>query len=87
MLRLLQLRLVTRQSKSAHLTHDEPAERAKPIAQEIMNGKPDTLKGSYYANPVLDTPTVSDELRKAHPEYYGNNICGCLPMSQYRGSN
>lgn len=44
-----------------------------------MNGKPDTLKGSYYANPVLDMPTVSDELRKAHPEYYGTNICRPLP--------
>ncbi|KZT22138.1 Clavaminate synthase-like protein [Neolentinus lepideus HHB14362 ss-1] len=42
--------------------------------KEIMNGKPDTLKGSYYANPVVDNPTVSSVLRKAYPEYYGNNI-------------
>ena len=35
----------------------------------------DTLKGSYYANPVIDEPDVSPELRKAHPEYYGKNIC------------
>jgi hypothetical protein len=40
-----------------------------------MNGKPDTLKGSFYANPVVDTPSVSEELRNAHPEYYGTNIC------------
>ena len=33
------------------------------------------MKGSYYANPVLDEPTVSEELRKAYPEYYGKNIC------------
>jgi hypothetical protein len=39
-----------------------------------MNGKPDTLKGSYYANPVVDHPKVSDELRKLYPEYYGNNV-------------
>ena len=39
-----------------------------------MNGKPDTLKGSYYANPVVDYPTVSEEQRKEHPEYYGHNI-------------
>ncbi|CAG8691192.1 11966_t:CDS:10, partial [Acaulospora colombiana] len=42
--------------------------------KEIMNGKPDTLKGSYYANPTVDYPTVSEEERQAHPEYYGRNI-------------
>lgn len=42
--------------------------------KEIMNGKPDLLKGSYYANPVIDTPDVSDEDRKAYPEYHGKNI-------------
>ncbi|KAF4605564.1 hypothetical protein EYR40_004350 [Pleurotus pulmonarius] len=42
--------------------------------KEIMNGKPDLLKGSYYANPVADKPTVSSTLRTMYPEYYGNNI-------------
>ncbi|KAK1232384.1 hypothetical protein PQX77_004476 [Marasmius sp. AFHP31] len=42
--------------------------------KEIMNGKPDTLKGSYYANPVVDVPKVSDEDRSNYPEYYGANI-------------
>ncbi|KAF5377212.1 hypothetical protein D9615_006327 [Tricholomella constricta] len=42
--------------------------------KEIMNGKPDVLKGSYYANPVVESSTVSDEERLAHPEYYGRNI-------------
>ncbi|KAI0757282.1 Clavaminate synthase-like protein [Daedaleopsis nitida] len=42
--------------------------------KEIMNGKPDTMKGSYYANPVLDEPSVSSDLRAAYPEYYGKNI-------------
>ncbi|KAI0651551.1 Clavaminate synthase-like protein [Trametes meyenii] len=42
--------------------------------KEIMNGKPDTMKGSYYANPVLDEPNVSSELRETYPEYYGKNI-------------
>ncbi|KAI0336140.1 Clavaminate synthase-like protein [Cubamyces sp. BRFM 1775] len=42
--------------------------------KEIMNGKPDTMKGSYYANPVLDEPNVPRELRDAYPEYYGKNI-------------
>jgi len=35
----------------------------------------DTLKGSYYANPVIDVPSVSDDIRKDYPEYYGSNIC------------
>lgn len=43
-----------------------------------MNGKPDTLKGSYYANPVVDSPTIAEAERKAYPEYYGNNICTYL---------
>ncbi|RPD81683.1 Clavaminate synthase-like protein [Lentinus tigrinus ALCF2SS1-7] len=42
--------------------------------KEIMNGKPDTMKGSYYANPVVDEPNVSAELKQAYPEYYGKNI-------------
>lgn len=35
----------------------------------------DTMKGSYYANPVLDEPNVSPKLHEAYPEYYGKNIC------------
>ncbi|KAJ7785888.1 Clavaminate synthase-like protein [Mycena metata] len=43
--------------------------------KEIMNGKPDVLKGSYYANiPGGEDPNVSLELKEAYPEYYGQNI-------------
>lgn len=35
----------------------------------------DTLKGSYYANPIVDRPRVSPLERDAYPEYYGDNIC------------
>ncbi|GJE85924.1 clavaminate synthase-like protein [Phanerochaete sordida] len=42
--------------------------------KEIMNGKPDYLKGSYYANPIMDQPEVSQELSRTYPEYYGRNI-------------
>ena len=41
----------------------------------MLNRLADTMKGSYYANPVLDVPNVSVELRQAYPEYYGQNIC------------
>ncbi|KAJ7462789.1 Clavaminate synthase-like protein, partial [Mycena galericulata] len=42
--------------------------------KEVMNGKPDLLKGSYYANPVVDNPNVSPAFREAYPEYYNENI-------------
>ncbi|KAF9455010.1 Clavaminate synthase-like protein, partial [Macrolepiota fuliginosa MF-IS2] len=42
--------------------------------KEIMNGKPDILKGSYYANPVVGEPTVSQAEQEKYPEYYGHNI-------------
>ncbi|KAI0307933.1 Clavaminate synthase-like protein [Multifurca ochricompacta] len=43
--------------------------------KEVMNGRPaDTLKGSYYANPVIDAPSVHPGLLEAYPEYYGTNI-------------
>jgi len=50
--------------------------------KEIMNGKPDTLKGSYYANPLADDPKVSEENKKVYPEYYGENI---WPESNEKG--
>ena len=40
----------------------------------------DTLKGSYYANPMVDAPEVTAEQRQAYPEYYGTNICMSLPL-------
>ena len=43
----------------------------------------DIMKGSYYANPVLDEPNVSEELRQAYPEYYGRNICKCEVVSMW----
>lgn len=45
----------------------------------------DTLKGSFYANPIVDQPTVSDAVRQAYPEYYGQNICAFVGLL-YRSS-
>lgn len=50
--------------------------------KEIMNGKPDTLKGSYYANPVIDYPNVPETEREWFPEYYGKGI---WPSSDEKG--
>lgn len=41
--------------------------------KEVMNGRPDTAKGSFYANPLLDTPDVSEALKAGYPEYYEGN--------------
>ncbi|ELU44575.1 2OG-Fe(II) oxygenase superfamily domain-containing protein [Rhizoctonia solani AG-1 IA] len=40
----------------------------------LLHLRPDTLKGSYYANPVVDDPNVDPQEKVAHPEYYGKNI-------------
>jgi hypothetical protein len=52
----------------------------------ILPTKPvqDTLKGSYYANPVVDSPSVSSALKKSYPEYYSNNICNAIFSHLYR---
>ncbi|RSH91299.1 hypothetical protein EHS25_009598 [Saitozyma podzolica] len=42
--------------------------------KEVMNGRPDTQKGSFYANPLIDEPEVTSEQRAAHPEYYAGNV-------------
>lgn len=42
--------------------------------REVMNGRPDTAKGSFYANPLLDRPDVAPELKQRYPEYYEGNI-------------
>jgi len=34
----------------------------------------DTLKGSYYANPIVDNPAVPASLQEQYPEYYMQNI-------------
>ncbi|KZT36037.1 Clavaminate synthase-like protein [Sistotremastrum suecicum HHB10207 ss-3] len=43
--------------------------------KEIMNGKPDTLKGSYYANITLPEAIEPSAAQKsAFPQYYSDNI-------------
>ncbi|KAF8446211.1 hypothetical protein L210DRAFT_956165 [Boletus edulis BED1] len=69
--------------KFAHLPEETKERYTDPASfysfgwshgKEIMNGKPDTLKGSYYANPIIDVPDVSPELKEKHGEYYRDNI-------------
>lgn len=42
--------------------------------KEIFNGRADTAKGSYYANPTYDEPTDDPELIKRYPGYCTPNI-------------
>lgn len=40
----------------------------------LEDGTPDTLKGSYYANPLCDTPTTEPELLSKFPSYTRPNV-------------
>ncbi|KAE9593491.1 putative non-hem dioxygenase domain, isopenicillin N synthase [Lupinus albus] len=42
--------------------------------ENLESGKPDLLKGSFYANPMLDTPTTNASLIQRYPSYCGTNI-------------
>ncbi|KAK9715299.1 hypothetical protein RND81_06G155700 [Saponaria officinalis] len=42
--------------------------------EKLESGKPDMLKGSFYANPVLDVPTTDQNLIQRYPAYCGKNI-------------
>ncbi|KAL2329329.1 hypothetical protein Fmac_022756 [Flemingia macrophylla] len=42
--------------------------------EKLESGKPDILKGSFYANPILDTPTTEASLIQRYPSYCASNI-------------
>lgn len=42
--------------------------------EKLESGKPDLLKGSFYANPILDKPTTEASLIQRYPAYCGSNI-------------
>lgn len=42
--------------------------------EKMKNGKVDTAKGSYYANPVFDSLTDDEELKVKYPGVYTDNI-------------
>jgi isopenicillin N synthase-like dioxygenase len=65
-------------SKLANLDQSELEKLADPYSKymfgwsfgkEIVNGKLDFSKGSFYANPQYDTPTVDKKLMDEYPEY------------------
>lgn len=37
--------------------------------ERLESGKPDTFKGSFYANPILDIPTTDASLLQRYPSY------------------
>ncbi|KAH7511881.1 uncharacterized protein LOC107431865 isoform X2 [Ziziphus jujuba] len=42
--------------------------------EKLESGKPDMLKGSFYANPILDRPTTDPYLIQRYSSYCGSNI-------------
>lgn len=42
--------------------------------EKLQNGKYDTAKGSFYANPVYDEPTKDKKLIEKYPANYSKNI-------------
>ncbi|MBA0867748.1 hypothetical protein Goshw_003589 [Gossypium schwendimanii] len=42
--------------------------------EQLESGKPDLLKGSFYANPLIDVPTNDTYLIQRYPSYCGANI-------------
>ncbi|XP_073145404.1 uncharacterized protein [Henckelia pumila] len=42
--------------------------------EQLESGKPDMMKGSYYANPILDVPTTVLSHVERYPSYCGPNI-------------
>ncbi|KAB1201405.1 hypothetical protein CJ030_MR0G003758 [Morella rubra] len=42
--------------------------------EKLESGKPDLLKGSFYANPILDRPTTDASMIQRYPSYCGSNI-------------
>ncbi|KAF6172930.1 hypothetical protein GIB67_035484 [Kingdonia uniflora] len=42
--------------------------------EKLESGKPDTFKGSFYANPILDKPTTEISLIQRYPSYCQPNI-------------
>lgn len=45
------------------------------LTSSILSIVADTLKGSFYANPIQVDYTTSPEEMHEFPEYYGKNIC------------
>nr|XP_028953235.1 uncharacterized protein LOC114822620 [Malus domestica] len=44
------------------------------IIFRLCSGFADTLKGSFYANPILDSPTTDKSLIQRYPSYCGSII-------------
>ncbi|XP_077212064.1 uncharacterized protein LOC143858755 [Tasmannia lanceolata] len=42
--------------------------------ETLESGKPDMLKGSFYANPIVDTPTTASSVIQRYPSYCRANI-------------
>ena len=57
--------------------------RILPFARRLLTLELDTLKGSYYANPIVDVPNVDPVVKAQHRPLYGNNVCMLCLFESY----
>jgi isopenicillin N synthase-like dioxygenase len=56
------------------LSFFSPPKTIRATLTLLSISRSDTLKGSFYNNPTVDSPPVSDDLRRLHPTYYRPNV-------------
>lgn len=50
--------------------------------ETLESGQLDVLKGSFYANPLMDRPTCSEELMQRYPSYCRPNLWPCTDLPE-----
>lgn len=55
------------------------------LGKEKLEGKPDTSKGSYYANPQYDRPVDDEEIIKKYPGFVSPNIWPTPEIPEFEG--
>ncbi|GAB2300393.1 hypothetical protein Dimus_034435 [Dionaea muscipula] len=51
--------------------------------EKLESGKPDMLKGSFYANPIIDVPTTDESFIQRYPSYCGQNIWPNIALPEF----
>ena len=55
------------------------------LGKEKLEGKPDSSKGSYYANPQYDRPVEDEELIKKYPGMASPNVWPSEDIPEFEG--
>jgi len=54
--------------------------------EKLQGNKPDYAKGSYYCNPLLDTPSTDQELIKKYPSFLEPNVWPSDDLPDFEGA-